>query len=172
MATVRCWISMILEWCFLVNLLHRSSSRFRALKLLGLMKLQFVELLRAIWVAVSCWVRNHDISRSHTQSIVSEYEAFTLRTRTVVFREVNILWGQIFNLVLLRRLYTAWKILSHTHHLIELSNISYMKHMLKRSKAKLLLWWLKILFFKMRLEVLTEWERFQSGTRPGMTRHT
>lgn len=171
MTAIRSWISMILKWCFLINLLHCSSSRFRALKLLSLMKLQLIELLRAIWVTVSCRVGNHNIPSGHTESIVSKYEAFTFRTRTMILGKVYILWGQIFNVILLRHLNAARKVMRHPHHLIELTNISNMQHMLKRSKSKLLLGWLEILFFEMRLEVLTEWQRFEIGTWPGVTWH-
>jgi len=159
MAAIWGWISMILKWSLLVNLLHSSSSRFWALKLLSLVKLQLIEFLRAIWVTVSSWVRYHNISSSQTETIVSKYKAFSLRTWPMVLGKVYILWWQIFNVILLRSLNTTWKVLSHSHHLIELANVSNMEHMLNRSKSKLLLWLLKILFFIMWLEVLTQWER-------------
>lgn len=107
MSTVRSWISMILKRGLLIDLLHRSPSRFRALKLLGLMEMQLVEFLRAIRVTISSRVRYHNIPCCHTESIISENETLTVRARTMIVRKVDILRRQVVNVILLRGLDAA-----------------------------------------------------------------
>ena len=82
---------MILKRALLIDLLHSSSSGFRALKLLGLMEMKLIKFLRAIRVTISSRIRYHNISCGHTQSIVFEYETLAVRTRSMILRKVNIL---------------------------------------------------------------------------------
>lgn len=65
------------------------------------MKLQLIELLRAIRVTISSRVRNHYIPSSHTKSVVSDYKALSFRTRPMIFGKVYILGGRIINIILL-----------------------------------------------------------------------
>ncbi len=89
------------------------------------MEMQLIKFLRAIWVTISSRIRYHNISCGHTKAIVFEYETLAVRARSMILRKVDILWRQVFNVILLRGFYAARKVLRHSHKLIKLTYFSY-----------------------------------------------